>query len=204
VSSTAPAVAIGSIRRRLQESIRAFSAVFENPDLRRLLVASSGYVVGEWAYSVALAVYAYRIGGPTTVGLIGLIRMLPAAVTAPIGSMLADGHRRERVLTLVYLLRAAIVCASAVAFFANAPAAILFTLAGLITVVSAVLRPAQWALLPLIARTPEQLASANVASSMIEGVSTLAGPALGGSFWRRRTWEWSSPSPRACCCGRDW
>jgi hypothetical protein len=45
---------------------------------------------------------------------------------------------------------------------------------------SAVFRPAQWALLPSLVRTPEELIAGNVAYAMIEGVGTLLGPALGG------------------------
>jgi hypothetical protein len=36
------------LRRRLSESLRAFAEVFANPDLRRVELAWSGSVVGQW------------------------------------------------------------------------------------------------------------------------------------------------------------
>lgn len=168
-----------SLRRRAGASAKALGEVFRNPDLRRLQLASSGYFTGDWAYTVALAVFAYDVGGAAAVGLVGLIRMLPAGLAAPFGSMLADRYQRERVLIMIYVASAAVVGLSAVVYLAWGSAVAIFVLAGLISLVSAVLRPAQWALMPLLARTPRELAASNAASSMIEGLSTFVGPALG-------------------------
>jgi hypothetical protein len=45
---------------------------------------------------VGLGIVAYRDGGATAVGLVGLLRMLPSAILAPLLSPLADRGRRER------------------------------------------------------------------------------------------------------------
>ena len=58
---------------------RAVAEVFRNPDLRNLQLASASFVTGEWAYTVAVSVYAYRYGGAAWVGIVGFIRMMPAA-----------------------------------------------------------------------------------------------------------------------------
>ncbi|HVM12256.1 MAG TPA: MFS transporter [Actinomycetota bacterium] len=166
----------------MRSSLAPVAEVFRNPDLRRLLLGSSGYFTGDWAYTIALAVFAYRAGGPAAVGLVGLIRMVPAAVIAPFGSMLADRYRRERVLTLVYLSCAVIGALSATAYFLTSSTILIFVLAGLISAVSAVLRPAHWALVPLLATNPRQMAASNAASSMVEGVSTFVGPAIGAAL----------------------
>jgi hypothetical protein len=50
---------------------------------------------------VALGIVAYRAGGPTAVGLVGLLRMVPSALIAPLAAPLADRGRRKRVLVLV-------------------------------------------------------------------------------------------------------
>jgi hypothetical protein len=47
-------------------------------------------------------------------------------------------------------------------------------------VVSTAFQPAQAALIPTLARNPQELTAANVASSTVESVGSFAGPALGG------------------------
>src|SRR5205814_594640 len=79
---------------------RAVTEVFRNPDLRNLQLASASFVTGEWAYTVAVSVYAYRYGGAAWVGIVGFIRMLPAAFSGPFVGALADRYPRERVLLL--------------------------------------------------------------------------------------------------------
>ena len=158
---------------------RAVGEVFRNPDLRNLQFASASFVAAEWAYTVALGVYAYDYGGAAWVGIVGFIRMLPAAVSGPFVGMLADRYPRERVLIAAYLLRAAALALSAAAAIAKAPPAV-FALAGIVTVVSSVSRPCEWSLRAALARTPSELAATNVAGSMVEGIAVFLGPAFAG------------------------
>lgn len=168
------------LRTQLVQSARAFAQTFRNPNIRRLELAWAASVTGEWSSIVALSVFAYDAGGPAAVGLVGLIRMLPSAIVAPFAALLSDRFRRERVMIAADLVRAVAVAAAAVAVFAHAPAGVVFALAGLVALVSTAFRPAQVALLPALARTPEELTSANVASTTIESVAFFVGPALGG------------------------
>lgn len=170
----------GFLRTRLAESLQAFGDVFRNPNLRRLELAWVGSATGEWAAIVALSVFAFESGGATAVGLVVLIRMLPAAAAAPFSALLADRFPRTRVMVAADLSRAFAVIGAAVAVFADAPAGVVYALAGLVAVVSTAFRPAQAALVPTLARTPQELTAANVASSTIESVAFFAGPALGG------------------------
>ena len=168
------------LRAQFFQSARAFAQTFRNPNIRRLELAWAASVTGEWSSIVALSVFAYDAGGPAAVGLVGLIRMLPSAIVAPFAALLSDRFRRERVMIAADLIRAVAVAAAAVAVFAQAPAGVVFALAGLVALVSTAFRPAQVALLPSLARTPEELTSANVASTTIESVAFFVGPALGG------------------------
>ena len=70
--------------------------VYRNHGLRRLQLAWAGSIIGTWAYSVAIVVYAYHQGGASAVGLMGLIRWLPAAFAAPFTSVLGDRLPRVR------------------------------------------------------------------------------------------------------------
>jgi MFS family permease len=169
-----------SLRRRLGESLRAFAAVFGNEDLRRLELAWSGSIIGQWGYEVALAVFAYRAGGATAVGLVGLVRLLPAAVVAPFAALLGDRFRRKRIMVAADLARASAMAGAAAAVFGGAPAATVYALAVVTAVTGTAFQPAQSALLPSLARSAEELTAANATSTTLESVAFFIGPALGG------------------------
>jgi MFS family permease len=169
-----------SLRRRLGESLRAFAAVFRNEDLRRLEVAWSGSIIGQWGYEVALAVYAYRAGGATAVGVVGLVRLLPAAVVAPFAALLGDRFPRRRVMVIADVVRACSMGGAAAAVFGAAPAAVVYALAVVTALTSTAFQPAQAALLPSLARSPEELTAANATSTTLESAGFFIGPALGG------------------------
>jgi MFS family permease len=175
-----PRAVRASLRRRLGESLRAFTAVFGNPDLRRVELAWSGSVVGQWGYEVALAVYAYRVGGATDVGLVALVRLLPAAILAPFAAMLGDRFLRRRIMVAADLARTCAMGGAAAAIFAGAPAIVVYALAVVTAVTGTAFGPAQLALLPSLARTPEELTAANATSVTLEGLAFFVGPALGG------------------------
>jgi MFS family permease len=168
------------MRERLAASARSFAAVFGNRDLRRLQLAWAGSIAGHWSYLVALAVYAYDQGGAAAVGIVAVIRMIPAAVAAPFMSTLADRFPRRLVMIVVDLVRAALMCAAALTILVDGPAALVYAIVAVSTVVGVAFRPAQAALLPSLARNPAELTAANVASSTIESVGSIVGPALGG------------------------
>src|SRR5438094_3446004 len=169
-----------SLGRRLRESLRAFAAVFANEDLRRLELAWSASVLGQWGYEVALAVFAYRAGGAAAVGVVALIRLLPAAIVAPFAALLGDRFRRRRIMVAADLARAAAMGCAAAAVYAGAPAAVVYALAVVGALTGTAFAPAQSALLPSLARTPAELTAANATSTTLESVGFFVGPALGG------------------------
>ncbi len=154
--------------------------MFRNPPLRRVQLAYGASITAEWGAIVALAVFAYQIRGAVGVGIVGLVRMLPAAVATPFAALLADRFRRERVLFWIELAAAAALAASTVAFFAGRAEVPIYAFAGVLAVFSTLLRPTLAALLPSLATTPEELIAANGASLTTESLGTLAGPLLAG------------------------
>jgi MFS family permease len=165
---------------RLTESLRAFSISFANPQLRRLQVAGIGSTLGNWAYGVALAVYAYHQGGARTVGLLLAVRWGLSAAAAPWLAVLADRVSRRRVMFASDAVRIGLVGGMAALVAGRGPALAVYALAVASSVASTAFQPAQAALFPSLAATPEELTSANVAMSTIGSVGMLAGPALGG------------------------
>jgi MFS family permease len=171
---------VQGLRERLGESARAFGEVFRNPDLRRLQLAWAGSLIGNWSYFVALAVYAYDQGGAAAVGLVGVIRMLPAAIASPFLASLADRYPRKLVMVVADVVRAVLMLLAALAIWQGWSQWLVYAIVGLSTVSGTVFRPAQAALLPHLARSPGELTAANVASSTLESVGAFIGPALGG------------------------
>ncbi|TMJ93841.1 MAG: hypothetical protein E6G67_11245, partial [Actinobacteria bacterium] len=113
---------MAGIRDQAGDSLRAFRDVFRNPGLRRVELAFAGSELGDWGWTIALAVYAYGAGGAAAVGVLGLIKTLPAAVAAPFASFFADRFRRERVMFATDLARAAALVGATVAVVTHAPA----------------------------------------------------------------------------------
>jgi MFS family permease len=127
---------------------------------------------------LALGIVAYRDGGATAVGLVGLLRMVPSAVVAPLATPLADRGRRERVLVLVSSIRGVAIGPAGIVLAVDGSVLIVYVLAALATVAGTLYRPAHSALLPSLCRTGQELTSANVVRGMLDSVATLAGPSL--------------------------
>jgi MFS family permease len=171
---------VGQLLGKLAARFASLADVFRSPDLRRLQLAWAGFYVSEWASFVALSIYAYRVGGAGAIGLLGVVRMLPSTLGVLAGTALADRTRRERVLLGIQLIRAATLGAAAVVLAADGPAWLVFFLAALTSVAGAAYRPSHLAIVPTLARTPQELVATNVSASTFEGVAVLVGPALAG------------------------
>jgi len=131
---------------------------------------------GESAFMVALGVLAFRDGGVAAVGAVTAARMAPAALLAPLLATMADRVRRERVLVWVGVVRAAMLGCAAAMTAAGAPAAGTYASAVVATVAMTLFRPAHSALLPALAKSPQELTSANAVRGLLDSLSTLSGP----------------------------
>ncbi len=163
---------------RLADAAAAFTSNARNPQLRRAQLSFLGAWTAEWAFTVGLGIVAYRDGGATALGLVGLLRMAPAALCAPLLSPLADRGRRERVLIVVSTLRGLVTAAAAAVAAVAGPPAVVYALAVLSTIAATLFRPAHSALLPSLCRTGGELASANVVRGLLDSAATLVGPLL--------------------------
>ena len=169
---------VGGSRGRLGEAAAAFTSNWQNPNLRRAQLSFLGAWTAEWAFTVALGIVAYNAGGALALGLVGLLRMLPSALLAPLLSPFADRGRRERVLVVVSTLRGAATAVAALTVALSGPVFLVYALAVVSTIAATMFRPAHSALLPTLCRTGHELASANVVRGLLDSVATLVGPLL--------------------------
>ena len=158
----------------------AFAANVRTPSLLRVQLALLGSLLGHVSIAVAIAVYAYGVGGASAVSLIYVLRLVPAAIATPFASVLGDRLPRARVMLLANASRFALSAAIPPAILAGANHWVVYGLSIGVAVAGTPFRPAQVAILPSLVERPEELTAANVVSSTIEGASFFLGPAIAG------------------------
>ena len=158
---------------------RAFSSLAGNTALLRVLAAYLLFILTEYAVWIAMLVFAYNRGGTAVAGLVAVVQLAPAAVVAPVAASLAD--RRSPVVMLAggYLAQVAGMAGTAAAIGAGAPLAAYAAAVFASTAVTAT-RPAQAALIPSLAATPDQLTAANVVAGWLEAAGAAAAGLLVG------------------------
>src|SRR5215217_8103740 len=166
--------------QRMRESMRAFGAVYRNRGLRRLQLAWASAIIGGWAYIVSLAVFAYHQDGAYAVGGLAVARWVTSGIAAPIAGVVGDRYPRVRVLIASCVVRSAMIGLAGVVMLAGLSSFAVYVLAVLAAIAGTVFSPSEAALVPTLARSPEELTAANVSASTIDGVGTFLGPALGG------------------------
>jgi MFS family permease len=180
--SDEPHAAVGlltTVATAARETRGSLESVFRNPNLRRIQLALGGSMIGDWAYSTAVAVWAYGVGGATAVGVWSAIRLALLALTSPLGAALADRYPRRVVMITADLARAGLILLATVCLYLDLHPAFVFVLATLTSIVSTAFRPAQRALMPALANHPEELTASNGTASTLESLSFFLGPSLG-------------------------
>ncbi len=194
---------MGALRKELADAGRSLREVFRNPGLKRVQLAFAGSMIGDWAYATAFAVYAYEHGGATAVGVVVTLRYLLRALATPFTSVLGDRYPRRLVMIGSDVTTAVLMAVAGALIASDANRYAVFVLAVISSVSVSPFRPAQAAYLPQLANSAEELAAANVASSTIESVGFLCGPALAGVllafasvstviFFNAATFAWSA------------
>src|SRR5205085_8228557 len=165
---------------QIRQSAQAFRSVFANRPLRRIQLAWAFSMFGNGAYAIAIIVYAYQHDGATAVGVVALLRWLAVALVSPFAALLGDRYDRRWVMAGSTCLRGALIGGAGIVAATHGPSLLVYAIAVMVAIATAPFRPAQAAVIPTLARTPEELTASNVVASAVESVGLFGGPALGG------------------------
>jgi MFS family permease len=143
-----------------------------------LLMAWGLSYAGDLAAFTAASVYAFDAGGAGLVAVLGLLKALPGAFLVPLVTSGSDRVRRERLLIATVVPRALLLGMAAAAMTAGGQGLLVVVLVGVEGGVASAFRQIQAALLPWLARTPDELTSANSAASVLQSAAMVGGPAI--------------------------
>ena len=107
-------------------TVGAFRSVFANDDLRRVELAYLLFEMAKWGTRVAILVVAYQQGGATETGLVATIQLVPAAIVAPLASVVGDRMRRDRALLLGDAVQTVAAGSVAAALYWEAPIGLVY------------------------------------------------------------------------------
>ncbi|HME03380.1 MAG TPA: cyclic nucleotide-binding domain-containing protein, partial [Solirubrobacteraceae bacterium] len=159
---------------------RVIGVVARNHVLARLLLAYLVMIVAEFGEWLAVIVYAYIRGGASAAGLVAILQLIPSMLLAPLISAKLAHIGVARLLAGAYAAAAATLGCCGVAILAGAPVSVVYLAAMAFSLSLGVGRPLHHVLMPLVVRHPDELTSANIATSWSEGVGALVGPVLAG------------------------
>lgn len=148
--------------------------------VRRTELAFSGFNMAEYGVWVSVLVYAYERGGTIVTAAVAVAQLLPAGLVAPVLARSVDRGGAAAALYRGYWLQASSIGATAVLLLTASPAPFVYASAILAAIAVTVTRPAQAALVALLAPRSDELTAINVLSGWVESLSVLAGPALAG------------------------
>ncbi|MCA1780836.1 MAG: MFS transporter [Dermatophilaceae bacterium] len=162
-------------------AVRAnFRDVWANRNVRRVQLAFVGSEITDWAYGLALLVWAYQEGGAALVGAWAGVRLLLAAFAGPIGGAIADRMSRRTFMLVNNGIRLGLVFITASAIHFDLGIWTVLVPGTLFTMVGASFRPAQGGLLPSLVDSPKQLTAANATAEIVDSTAMFVGPAIAG------------------------
>lgn len=149
-----------------------------NPVLLRAQASFFAAFVAEWAFTVAIGLVAYAHGGALAVGIVGVVRLVPAGLLAPFLAAYGDKVRREQLLIVLSLVRALATAGIWAVLMAGWSMITVYVLAAVSQIAFTPFRGTHSALLPSLCRTPEELTSVNVVRGALDSLSIVLGPLL--------------------------
>jgi hypothetical protein len=156
-----------------------FAEVRGNRKLTCVVISYGLFVLGEYASWLAILVVAFDRGGATESGLVALAQLVPAACLAPLLARAVESGDPIQLRIVGHYVQAGGLLLAAVAALLGVPL-VAYVGAVIAAVAIVTTRPAQAAVLPTLADTPEQLTAGNVALGWVENGAIAAAGLVAG------------------------
>jgi MFS family permease len=161
---------------------RVIRTLVHDPAMARVTAAFTLFVVAEYAVWIGMLVYAFHHGGATAAGLVAFAQLVPGILLAPVLAALADRRSPTELLVGGYVVQALGMAGVALSLWTGAPPLAAYGLAVLATTAMVTTRPAQYTLLPALARDTQQLTAANVVAGWAENAGIVLAALLAAVF----------------------
>ncbi len=148
-------------------------------ELRRVLLAYTGFSISEHATWLAVLFYALERGGAQEVGLVAFLQLIPTVIVTPFAAYAGDRFRPQRALAGGYAVQCAAMIVVAVAMLSG-NWLLVYTASAVACAAISFTRPVMGSLLPTLTHTPADLIATNVAAGMIQQSGRFLGPLLAG------------------------
>ena len=150
-----------------------------NVDFRRLWMGDIASLLGDWFNTIALYTLVTQLtGSPFALGMVFITKMLPFALASPLAGWITDRFDRRKLMIGSDLLRALVVLGFLLVDEAS-EVPLLYLLAALQVILSAVFIPARSASIPNIT-SDRELVTANALSAATWSSLLALGAAFGG------------------------
>jgi MFS family permease len=154
-----------------------------NADFRRLWTGQVISEIGDWLNNIAVLALTIELAGRGREGLAiavyAIARHLPLFLFGPLAGVVVDRADRRRVMIAADLLRSVLALGFIIAA-ARAALPLIYMVGASLFSVSAFFNAAKRASVPNIARTADELLSANALSASTTAATIAVGSALGG------------------------
>ncbi len=150
--------------------------------LAKVLLAELLISAGKWSFAIAIAVSALRHGGPGAVGLVAAARLLPATLAAPLVTRLLDQADRSRMVVLTCANQGLFYGCVSLTVIEHGPLVLIAVLTALGSAPASAARPALQALIPALARHPDEVTRASALWAAADNAGTVIGCGLGAAL----------------------
>lgn len=164
----------------------------ESPSFRRLWIGNGLSSIGTQLTVVAVSLEVYDLTGSTlSVGMLGLVALIPLVVAGLYGGSIADAHdRRQVALASSTVLWLVTICIALQAWLGLGNVWILYGLIAVQSAAAGVNGSARSSIVPRLVRI-ELLPSAKALSMIVMGLGTTIGPLMAGILVANVGYGWT-------------